>query len=66
MKTKLRKIDTGQYELQANSNIYYIKKLNDYWHLYIVTNDFENFEYVYSMAYDYINTFYTLRQAKNS
>ena len=66
MKTKLKKIDIGEYELQANSNIYYIKKQDDVWHLYIVTNDFENFEYVYSMTYDYINTFDSLKNAKNS
>lgn len=61
---KLTRIEAGAYQLEFNSNIYYIIKQSDVWHLYIVTNDFDDFEYIYSMEYDYINTFDTLTNAK--
>jgi len=65
MKTKTKKIDSGEYELRKDGKVFYAKKGNDsYWHLFLVDADFEDFGYIYSQAYSYLNTFATLKHIK--
>ena len=65
MKTKIKKIDSGEYEINKDGKIFYAKKGTDSdWHLFLVDADFKDFGYVFSQAYSYLNTFASLKYIK--